>query len=221
MQMSRANFVVAPAVFVGLAAGGSVVHAGVSVESSADNSPGRFVAYLARQPIALPKRFAVAYDPSGYVRGPIERGRPQPPPKAVGVVVVGITSSCCRGVGIQYTVYPDAKTAREWMFGPGATGHLSIWRLKQLSDSSLPNPRLSGHMRTYPTTSVIVESTGHLRLDRMGLTEADVLVGNVIANVTTYSRTSTQHGNRVATLGLIQAAVTHLRRAQAAFATTH
>jgi hypothetical protein len=106
------------------------------------------------------------------------------------------------------------------MFGPEATSHLSIWRLKQLSSASLPHPRLSGFVRTYPTTSVIVESAGHLRLDRMGLTEADVLVGNVITNVTTYSRTSTQHGNRVATMRLIEAAVTHLRRARVAFAAT-
>jgi hypothetical protein len=53
------------------------------------------------------------------------------------------------------------------------------------------------------------------------VTEADVLVGNVITNVTTYSRTSTQHGNRVAGMRLIDVAVAHLRRAQAAFAATH
>lgn len=194
--------------------------AGLRVESNAKSSPIRFVAYLARQPIALPMGAMSAYPPMGYVRGPIEQGRPQPPPKAVGVVLVGIRSSCCRGVGIQYTVYPDAQTAREWMFGPGPEKRLSIWRLKQLAGSSLPHPRLSGPVPSHPTTSVVVESAGHLRLDRMGLTEADVLVGNVIANVTTYSSTSTQHGNRVATMHLIAVAVTHLRQVQIAFAKT-
>jgi len=84
----------------------------------------------------------MAGSPFGYVRGPIRQGRPQPPPKAVGVVLIGAASRCCRGTGIQYTVYPDARTAREWMFGPGTKPVLSIWRLKQLSSSSLPHPRL-------------------------------------------------------------------------------
>jgi hypothetical protein len=208
------------ALFVALVATGPGLGAGSGVESNARRSPGRFVAYLARQPIRFPTGATSAYPPMGFVRGPIEQGRPQPPPKAVGVVLVGIHSSCCRGVGIQYTVYPDAGTARDWMFGPGPERRLSIWRLKQLAGSSLPHPRLAGSVPRYPTTSAVVESAGHVRLDRMGLTEADVLVGNVIANVTTYSLTSTQHGNRVATMQLIAVAVAHLRRAQAAFART-
>lgn len=61
--------------------------------------------------------------------------------------------------------------------------------------------------------SVIVESAGHKRIDTHGLTEMDVLVANVIVNVTTYSRTSTQHGNRLGARFLIDPAVTHLRTA--------
>ena len=205
---------------LGLESGGTASSAGraATVTTAASS---RFVAYLAGQPITLPDGFTMAGSPFGYVRGPIRQGRPQPPPKAVGVVLIGAASRCCRGTGIQYTVYPDARTAREWMFGPGTKPVLSIWRLKQLSSSSLPHPRLSGRVSGYTTTSAIVESAGHRRLDRKGLTEEDVLVGNVIANVTTYSRTSTQHGNRVAAIRLIKAAVAHLRRAQTAFAAAH
>jgi hypothetical protein len=198
-----------------------LTNAASRAETATTPSPSGFVTYLAREPITLPAGFTVAGSPIGYVRRPLARGRPQPPPMAVGVVVIGAASQCCRGTQqIQYTVYPDARTAREWMFGHGAKPVLSIWRLKQLSGASLPHPRLAGRLSGYPTTSVIVESAGHLRIDRKGTTEADVLVGNVIANVTTSSDTSTQHGNRVAASQLIKAAVAHLRRAQSTFQAT-
>jgi hypothetical protein len=176
-------------------------------------SPQAFVRFLAEQPIekSLPDGFATQGRAFGYVRGSIMQGRPQPPPHAVGVVEIGIKSACCPA-GITYTVYPSAEVARAWLLGDGPKPTFSIWRLKQLNSSSLPHPRLSGTVPGY-RNSVIVESAGHERIDTRGLTEMDVLVGNVIVNVTTYSRTSTEHGNRLGARLLIDAAVGHLRAA--------
>ena len=124
-------------------------------------SPGAFVRFLAEQPInkSLPKGFLPQGKAFGYVRGPIAQGRPQPPPHAVGVVEVGIKAACCPA-GITYTVYPSAAIAHAWLLGDGPKPTFSIWRLKQLSSSSLPHPRLSGTVPGHGH-SVIVESAGH------------------------------------------------------------
>jgi hypothetical protein len=56
---------------------------------------------------------------------------------------------------------------------------------------------------------VFVESAGHERLYTQGITEANVS-GNVIVNVTTESRTTTQQGNRVVALQSLQAGLARL-----------
>lgn len=196
-----------------LAAVGLFASAASATVSGKPLSPSAFARFLAERPIdkSLPNGFVTQGRALGYIRGPIMQGQPQPPPHAVGVVEVGIKAACCPA-GITYTVYPSAAIAHAWLLGDGLHPTSSIWRLKQLSSSSLPHPRLSGTVPGYEN-SVIVESAGHQRIDTHGLTEMDVLVANIIVNVTTYSRTSTRHGNRLGARLLIDPAVAHLRAA--------
>lgn len=197
---------------VGLIVGAVVLATGTAATARGETpSPTGLVRMLAAKSIenALPPGFTTDGYEAGYLRTR-DPAAPQPPPGAVGIAEIGIAGCDCDEVRIRYTIYPSAATARAWILGDGVRPTYSIWRLKQLNATSLPHPRISGTVPGYQA-SVIVESSGHKRLYTHGVTEMNVLSGNVIVNVTTGSRTSTQHGNRVAARALLDAAVAHLR----------
>jgi hypothetical protein len=132
-------------------------------------------------------------------------------PGAVGKVRAGFAGLPVTSV--VYTVFPDAASARAWFAGSESKPSFSTWRLKQLNVFSVPHPRVSGRVPGL-ANSVIVESAGHKTLDRKGLTEANILSGNVIVNATAGSKTSTRHGNRVEALRLVRSAFAALGAAR-------
>jgi hypothetical protein len=190
--------------------------AGVPAGSSAGNSARALVTRLTAQGrlIRPPARgFAVIWACNSLREGPYRNPCAGRTPGAFGKVRIDFAGPPFAAV--VYTVFPDAASARAWFRGARQPEEVSLWRLKQLSIVSLPHPRLSGRVPGL-ASSVIVESAGHKTLDRKGVTEADVLSGNVIVNATTGSRTSIQHGNRVLALRLVRSAFAALGAARKA-----
>ena len=180
--------------------------------------------YLAkRPPLLLPPGFW--FDgAAGYTRQKQPCHCETIPLDAVGLVQIG-TKGIDRWELIQYTVFASESDARKVMLGANADKPtFSVWRLKQLNNQSLPDAKIVARHITGYRLGVIVEARAHRHpppsWHDTGLTEVDTLIGNVIVNVTTPSRSTNQdHGDRVSALLLLHAAVAHLKRAQHAFLT--
>jgi hypothetical protein len=217
----------AAGVFVPLVicSGLAVVLGGVGTATAAHSATRRsqasFVYYLAKQPLALPSGFSFA-GAAGYTRPRRPCRCETIPLNAVGLVQIGTKGTDPWGL-IQYTVFASSADARNVMVGPDIDKPtFSIWRLKQLNTQSLPDARIAArHINGY-NLGVIVEARAHRHAPASwhdtGLTAVNTLVGNVIVNVTTPSRSTNQHhGDRVSALRLLHAAVVHLKRAQHSF----
>ena len=191
----------------------SVVLATVAVAASADSGvapPRQLLAQLSKQPFES-RLLPAGVTPAFACASPAQRACIIKLPGASGGVRADFDAPNLAVV--VYTIFPDAATARAWFRGEGQSPQFSFWRLKQLNVVSLPHPRISGRVPGF-ADSVIVESSGHQKLDLTGTTSANVLSGNVIVNATTGSESSTQHGNRVMAMQLLQAAIAHLNAAR-------
>jgi hypothetical protein len=185
-------------------------------------SPASFVHYLAkRPPLLLPSDFSFA-GAAGYTRPKRPCHCETIPLNAVGLVQIA-TKGVDRWELIQYTVFANATDARNVMVGPNADKPtFSVWRLKQMNNQSLPDAKIAARHITGYSVGVIVEARAHRHAPASwhdtGLTAVNTLVGNVIVNVTTPSRSTNQnHGDRVSALRVLHAAVAHLKRARHTF----
>lgn len=191
----------------------SIVALTVAVAASADSGvapPHHLLSQLSKQPFDA-RRLPAGITLTSVCASPAQRRCANRVPGASGRVLAAFDAPS--QAVVVYTIFPDAATARAWFRGKGQSPQFSFWRLKQLDVESLPHPRISGRVPGF-ADSVIVESSGHLKLYLTGTTSANVLSENVIVNATTGSDSSTQHGNRVLALKLLKAAIAHLNAAR-------